>query len=830
MTPGELWRRVYYLLNRSRLEHELADEMAVHRAMKSAGEPPFGKVLRLREEAGDVWGWRWWDYLVHDVAFGVRILRKSPAFTLTAIIVLGFGVGINLAAFQVFNTLAWRPLPVKDPDSLVRFSRRTQRFVTSSFSYPVFRFYAEHNTVLAASMAVVHTSVSLGDDASSDLPIQFVTANYLTELGTVPAIGRLLVPSDGAPDATPVVVLSHPLWETRFGSDPSIVGRLVRINGQSITVAGVASASFVGLTPRVPQAWMPIEKHAAVFSGSDLLTNVGRAGVVFFARLKPGLSANAAEDGMKSAVAAARELGSDPAWDGEWLEAEPAGRFTTLDGKRAAGVLIAAAFAVILLLASCTNLAMLILARGLSRSHEISIRLSVGATRPRIVRQLLTESALLSIVGTGVGLGVSVVVARMVLSFADAPRFLQPHFDIRVITYSFVMAALAAGLFGIVPALQAVRLKAAPARTRSILVAVQVAAGCTLLVVGGLLVRAFQHVMTEPPGFEFAEHIIVDPHLQANSFTPAAADQYWTELRAALERIRGVASMSLASLPPLGERIMSDRAGSGAVAFIHHIDPTYFEVMGVPLLRGRNLASRERGVVLVSDSLASAIWPGEDPLGKTYLDKTVVGVVGNARTVTLGDSSITEAYLPMDDARRAWAVLIVRVHGDPARALPTIVAATKAIDSRVSPSFALVRDRFDQRIQSARQLALIVSTLGMIALSLAAIGLAGLLSFSVSQRVREIGIRMALGARPLHVAWTVMRQFGLPIGFGLVAGLTGAASLSSLLRSQLFGLSHLDPASYAAAAILFTIVALLAAAGPVRSAIHVNPITALRCE
>jgi predicted permease len=830
MTPGELWRRLYYWLNRARLERELTDEMAAHLAMKGADETPFGNALRLREESGDVWGWAWWDHLKQDVAFGLRMLRKSPAFTLTAIIVLGFGVGVNLGAFQVFNALAWRPLPVKDPDSLVRFSRRAQRFSDSSFSYPAFRFYAEHNAVLAASMGIVQTSVSLGDDASSDMPIQFVTANYLPELGTLPAIGRWLTPSDAAPDAPPVIVLSQALWQARLGSDASIVGRTVRINGRPITVAGVATASFVGLGGRVPQAWMPIEKHVAVFPGSDLLTNQQQTEVSFYARLKPGLTAHAAEQGLKATAAAARELGPDVTWNGEWLSADPAGRFTTLDGKRAAGAFITSAFTIILLLASCMNLAMLILARGWSRSREISIRLSVGATRRRIVRQLLTESTLLSVIGTAVGLAVSFVVARIVLSFAQAPAFLQPHFDVRVVSYAFGIAGVAAGLFGIVPSLQAVRLRAAPSRTRSILVAAQVAAGCTLLVVGGLLVRAFQHVMTQPIGFEFAEHIVVDPRLHANSFTPAAADEYWAQLRAGLDRIPSIASTSLASLPPLGGRISMARAGGGAVAFIHHIDPTYFEVMGIPLLRGRHLSSRERDVAVVSDSLAKALWPGEDPLGKTYLDKTVVGVVGNARTVSPGDSSVTEVYLAMDDENRALAVLIVRVHGDPSRALPAIVAATKATDPRVAPSFALLRDRFDDRVRSARQLALVVSTLGIIALSLAAIGLGGLVSFSVSQRVREIGIRMALGARPFQVGSSVLRLFALPIGCGLMAGLAGAAGLSSVLRSQLYGLSHLDPASYVAAAILLTIVALLAAAGPLRRAMRVDPVTALRCE
>jgi len=259
MTAGELWRRVQYLLNRSRVERELEEEMAAHRAMKGAGEPRFGNSVRLREEARDAWGWAWWDQIVQDVTFGSRMLRKSPAFTLTAIAILALGVGMNIAAFQLMNSLMLTPLPVSDPDSLVRFSRRSPQGASTTFAYPALDFYATHNTVLASSMGLMRTLVALESDSSRAVPVQFVTANYLAELGAVPALGRLL---DGArddePDADPVVVLAWSLWQSRFGADPQIAGRTVRINGRPFTVAGVAPASFVGLTGRAAQAWIPI--------------------------------------------------------------------------------------------------------------------------------------------------------------------------------------------------------------------------------------------------------------------------------------------------------------------------------------------------------------------------------------------------------------------------------------------------------------------------------------------------------------------------------------------------------------------------------------------
>jgi predicted permease len=362
------------------------------------------------------------------------------------------------------------------------------------------------------------------------------------------------------------------------------------------------------------------------------------------------------------------------------------------------------------------------------------------------------------------------------------------------------------------------------------LVAAQVATGCTLLVVGGLLARGLQHVVSTPLGFEYAEHIIISPGLHSNGFKPAAAQDYWAALRANVEQIPDVAGTALVSLPPLGNLVTMTRLPNGMRAYIHHVDPAYFAVMRIPILRGRNIAAGESGSAVVSDSFARALWPGEDPLVKGYDGKTVVGVAGNARTLALGDPSATEVYMAMDDEHVARATLIVRVRSDPSRALRAIVAAARSVDPRVAPSTALLRDGFDRRIRDARRMAIIVSVLGVLALALAAIGLAGLLSFSVSQRVREIGIRMALGARPADVVRSVLGQFAWPIGCGLAGGLASAAALSSVLRRELFGLSHLDPVTYIAAAALFLAVALIAAAGPLRRATRLNPLTALRVE
>jgi predicted permease len=828
ISPGELWRRVHYLVHRSRFERELDEEMAAHRAMKGAGEFPFGNTRRLREEASEAWGWSWWDQLRQDLTFGTRMLGKSPAFTLTAIAILALGVGMNIGAFQILNTVALSPLPVRDPDSLVRFSRRSPQGASPSFSYPALEFYARHNSVLASSMGLVRTLVALDADASRRVPMQFVTANYLAELGGVPALGRLLDGArDDAPDAEPVVVLTSSLWQTRFGSDPAIIGRTIRINGQPFTVAGVMPPSFAGLTGRSAQGWIPIGKHSYAFPGSDLLTDGADNPVTFFARMKPGLGLRAVEDGMKPAAAALAQRGPEAAFENERLRAVPAGYFTTFDAD---GIAIVAAFTLLVLVAACANLATLVLARGLAREREFAIRAAIGASRGRLVRQLLTESAMLALLGTVAAVGVSFVAVKLTLTGTQAPPFMQPTVDVRVTLFAFVMAAMAAVLFGLAPALQAVKPRTGRSRARGILVGAQVAAGCTLLIVASLLVRALDRVAHTPLGFDYEQQVVLDPDLNAHGFKGAAVQAYWSGLRDRLASLPVVAGLSLETLPPLGSRASTAKLGSGDTAYVHHVDPTYFGVMGIPLRRGRLFASNEDGAALASESFARAVWPGRDPLGQSWNGATIVGIVGNAATVALASPEASEFYLPIDHAHLQRAIMLVRVKGDPSSALDVLVTTARTVDPRIAVSAGVLRDAFEARLRTPQRMSMIVSALSGLTLALAAVGLAGVVLFTISQRLREIAIRIALGARPREVIGAVVRQFRSPVLWGLASGSLIAALLSKILQGELFGLSPLDPVSYLFAAALFMLVAALATAWPLRRAVKVDPIAALKCE
>jgi len=826
MTPGELWRRVHFLINRSRIERELQDEMDTHRGMRRDAPGRFGNVRGLREASVDEWGWGWWDRLRQDVSFGWRMMRKSPAFTLTAIAVLAIGAGVNIAAFQLLDAVALSPLPVREPESLVRLHRRAPDGVSTTFSYPAVLFYAAHNHTLAATMATTSGDVALEDDSTRETAVQFVSPNYFTELGAVPAAGRLLLSSDeGAP---PVIVLSNGLWRARFGADPTVVGRTVRINGRDVEVAGIAREQFYGVTGGAAAAWMPIGAHSYVFPGSDLLTSLDGNGVAFYARLKPGVTATAATADLASVGASLRQAIPKAAWDREFVDVLPAGRFASL-GEIGGATAIGGVLTVTVLLAACANLGTLLLARNFGRDREFSIRQSVGASRSRLVRQLMTETVLLAVVGTGAGLVAGSVTTQFVLSSTEAPAFIQPRVDFPVVLFAILVAAAAAVFAGMTPAFQSVRGAPSRRRARSVLVALQVGTGCTLLVLAGLLVRGVDRVLHTPLGFEYASHLTVDPALNTHGVTAAAARAYWRHFETRAHALPSVQDLALVTLPPLGNRAWTQRASHGTIA-IHQVQPSYFTTMSIPVLRGRTFSDAEPGVAMVSESFARAMWPREDPLGQTYDSATVVGVVGNAATLSPGNATAMEFYRPLDDTHLAEAVLVVRVHGDPARMVTPLATLARAIDPHAPASIETLAISFDRKLRAPEQASVVMSVLGITALGLGAVGFGGLIAFTVSQRIREIGIRLALGAERVDIVRALMSQFTRPVAAGAIGGFVCAAAVATILRAELFGLNPFDPLSYGAAVVLFVVTGMATAAFPIRRALRVDPVTSLRCE
>jgi predicted permease len=822
---GELWRRIWYLLNRARFERELEAEMEAHRVMKGDAGPRFGNVLRLREEARDEWGWAWLDAAAQDLRFACRLLWRSPSFTLTAIGVLALGVGLNLAAYQIIDLVAVSWLPVRSPETLIKLHHRNPRGSGTSFSYPAFDFYRRHASTIRAPMALVYGGVTLDDDPSQPVNAEFVTGNYFSELGASPLAGRLLDHDDDTRTAPAVVVLSEGLWRSRLGSDPSVVGRRVRLNGQPFTVVGVTSRLFVGVGGEYASLWIPVTHHPIAFPGSTLLEDWNGAPVRFYARVPEGVAITAAAAELQPVVNALRALHPKSVAEGEALVARQAGRFLSLEEAGPALALNGALVALILVTA-CMNLGLLVLARTLSRGREFAIRLSVGATRRRIFRQLMTEHLLLGVLGAAVACFVAVESSHAVLSLIGAPPGLAPQFNARVIIVAVALAIVSSLMSGFAPAWQTLRPVTAPRlRLRSVLLGVQVAAATALLIVSSLLVRGVTRIVRVPLGFDYQQTLLADPGLASHGVTAAAAQEYWGVADARVRHIPGVRNAALTTLPPFGHRVTINRERT----VFYHVTPSFFSTMQIAVKQGRIFSAAEAGVALVSESLARRRWADQGAIGQVYEGATIIGIVDDARTVRLNEQSATECYLPIAATHLPDAVMVVRADAPASAALP-IRAAMRDAGARATPSIVLLQDAFAARLEKPRRVAKIATAVGICALLLAVTGLAGMVAFSISERLREIGVRLALGARPSHLVRAIARQFAVPVISGAAAGSALAVGVGTILSRELFGIGQMDPLSHGGALLIFAIVAAAAVAPSLRRALRVDPIATLRHE
>jgi predicted permease len=845
----EFLRRLQYLTHRGRLDQELANDMEFHREMAAReGKANFGNQLQLREEARDAWGWTWIDRSWQDFRFAARMLRRSPGFTLAAVLMLAIGIGVNVAAFGFFDLMVLQPLPVRDPATLLRFQRFSPKGYASVLPYPELAFFREHTTTLSAMLAWSGSTLTM---ESQERPVKahFVTANYFTELGAGVRLGRLLDPSrDEARGAEPVVVLSEGFWERHFGADPSIPGRTIHLNGKPVTVVGVASGEFSGVSLDDPDMWIPIVQHPYFVNGSKKLTDysVEHSGEAVWGRLKPRMSPKAAEEELRSLAVVLRAAHPDDIWENETLPSEPGGYATgamsgshhgtgTKDPNQLLPVSAMIGALVLLILAvACSNLGSLLLARGVTREREISIRVAVGAGKGRLVRQLFTESLLLGLLGSAAGLGLGYVVLQGLMAMSGTPKWLDPSPDWRVMLFAVAMGFTAAIVFGLMPAFQVVRQRHRATLMRHILIGAQVAASCVLLIVAGLLVRALNQASSNP-GFEYQQVISIDPGLGSHAYSAAQSRAYIDLLQARLRDLPGVDAVSFASTPPFGNKtITMGMENGGRVVKVHpnEIDPQYFQTLKIPLLRGRGVVRGDANTIVVSQSLAAFALPAEDPLGKPLelagTKYSVVGIAADVRVAAPQDQDETEAYFLAGTPDLPAMVALVRTTGRAEQVLATVASISKSIDPKIIPEVQMMKSMFQKKLKGSEYGALSVSLLAFVALLLACLGIVGLVAYAVSQRTREIGIRMALGAKPSHVLGVVLRQFSSPVAAGLVIGVGGAAALTRLLRGLLYGISNLDPASYVAAVAIFLLTVAVAVLAPARSALRVDPIKALR--
>ncbi len=829
---GELFRRIKYLINRSRLDAELASDMEFHREMAArAGRSNFGNTLRMREQAREAWGWTWLDRLVQDLRYGVRILARSPGFTVMAVLVLAIGIGVNVSAFSLFEMMALKPLPVRDPGSLVSLDRRSPTAQTDEMPYSSVVFYGKNSKTLSAAMAVLDVPPMQVEDDVQPASVSFVTPNYFTELGTAAAVGRLLDPGrDATFNDPPAVVLSYGFWQRRFGGDPGVAGQIIHLNKKPVTVIGVTPYAFASLGSHHADLWLPIAQQPYFVEGSHVLTDPSVSSVQMWGRLAPGVTAKTAAQELLALTNELRKQHPGDIWDNEFIHIDPGGHLQVVRPEIYRAAAIVAVLTLLILTVACGNLGGLLTARAATRTQEMRIRIAIGANRGRIFRQLCTESLLLAVLGALAGLGLAFAVLRVfLLSAPDELKWLTATPDWRVLLFTAGITLLAAVFFGLAPALQIARQRQHRTLARQILVGSQVAASCVLLIVAGLLARAAQHALYTDPGFAYRQLLSIDPQLGRHGYNPAAAKAYLDQMQTRLRAVPGVSSVSLANRPPMGHsvsRLRREFGGHSVDVYPNSVEPGFFQTMGIPLILGRTFFPAEKNAVIVSESFARGQWPGQNPLGQRIVNGdtsgTVVGVAGNARINALSDDDAAEEYWPAQLDDMPEMVVMARTAAAPESLPPAIKSISESLDPRLFPEIAQLKLLYHDYVAPVESLAMVVSLVGIVALTVAGIGVVGLVAFTVSQRTKEIAIRIALGAKRVQVLSAVLGQFTWPVALGLVAGAGVAAAASRVLRKALYGVSNLDPLSYAAAISLLLAVVALAALLPARRALRLD--------
>jgi predicted permease len=868
-----LWRR--------RQDEDLEEEIQAHLRMamrdrmergetaeqaKNAVLREFGNVGLIKEVTRDMWGWRSLEQLAQDLRFGVRMLTKRPGFTLVAIITLALGIGANTAIFSVVNTILLQPLPYKDADRLVMIweDGTQQGFPRNSTTPANFIDWRDQNQVFEGMAALGRESFNLtGTGEPEKIDGRRVSANLFDLLGVEPHLGRAFLPEEDQPGGSRVVIMGHGLWQRRFGSDTDIIGKPLNLNGESFTVVGVMPPHFQ-FPSREDELWVPI-----AFDSREA-ANRGRHFLEVIARAKPGITLQQAQAEMNTIAARLQQQYPDMTTSVGSVVI-PLHEQVVGDIKPALLVMLGAVGLVLLI--ACANVANLLLARAAVRQKEIAIRVALGAGRLRLMRQFLTESILLAGFGGGVGLLMSLWGISLLKAFIpqNISQVQAVTVDARVLGFTLLVSLLTGMIFGLAPMTQASKVdlnetlkeggrdSAAGSRgnrIRGMLVVAEVAVSLILLIGAGLLINSFMRLSHIDPGFRANNLLtmrIMLPQLKYPDHRRRTA--FYTDLVRHVEALPGVQSAAVTNWIPLvlqGDTVgisIEGRPDPGPAerpdVVTRVVSPHYFATMGIELLQGREFGEQDRvgpgAVVVISETMARRLWPGEDPIGKRITPGRaddpddwceIIGVVKDVRQFQLDADPKPQMYFTYEQAEFfAPNHLVVRTNVEPQSLAATVRGTVWEIDKDQPVSnISTMEEILSESVARQRFSTLLLGIFAAVALVLAAVGIYGVMSYTVAQRTREIGIRMALGAQSGDVLKLVIGQ-GMRLALvGVTVGLIGAFALTRLMQSLLFDVSATDPVTFVVIAFLLTAVALLACYLPARRAVKVDQTVALRYE
>jgi predicted permease len=817
-----------------------------------------------------------------DLRYAARMLLKSPAFTAVAVLSLAFGIGVNTAMFSLVDKLLIRKLPVEEPDRLVIVSAGRGQGTATMANYPDFVDYRDKNDVFEGLVCYTQRALTLSDQGQAERILgMIVSGNYFTALRVQPALGRGFLPEEDKTAAThPVAVLSYGLWQRRFGADPQAVGKTVNLNSHAFIIVGVAPPEFTGtVAGSRPDIYVPIVMQNQLFTSStiDLLFGPRSRSLSgwleLLGRLKPGVSHD-------QAAAAMTVLGGQIARAHRSADGNPrvAPRFFIEDGSRGHTSMlrdlrfplqILMATVGLILLIACANVANLLLARAGAR-QEIAIRLAAGAGRTRLIRQPLTESLLLSTLGGVAGLALAASISGFMVSFtppnnaAFTSLTLDNSLDLRVLAFTFSISLLTGILFGLAPALSASRPDLVPAlkdeativgtrfgrlNLRNVLIVGQIALSVIVLVGASLCIRSLRNLQTIDTGFDPSRVLVMSVDVGLSGYSRERGMQFYSELLQRVRRLSGVEAASLATQIALGDGFGAMMKAEGYVpkpgedisSDFNQIAPDYFRTTRIPLLEGRDFGLSDAlgapVVAIINQTAARRFWRGQSAVGRRVIigrppdeqAREVIGVVKDSKYRRLTEEVRPAVFTPFLQRYRGDMTLHVRTAGEPSAMLAAVRREIQALDASL-PLYNVktLEEQKSNSLYAPRLAAALLTIFGLLALLLAAVGLYGIMSYSVNRRRREIGIRLAVGAQSYEVRRLVMVEGLTLVVVGLALGLVGAVSLTRLIQCFLYGVTSTDPVAFGGATILLAIVAMLANYIPARHASRIDPMIAIR--